>query len=80
MEKSSGGIPSQFVHDLVNKLAVIIGHCDLLRPHLKAGSQCTKRVDMINAIARDMADGLNEHQCQVAEAARRARDLKKHVA
>jgi len=30
------------VHDLVNKLAVIVGHCDLLNDHLKAGSQMCK--------------------------------------
>ena len=32
------------LRDLVNKLAVISGQCDLLSDHLKEGSQCAKRV------------------------------------
>jgi hypothetical protein len=32
------------LRDLVNKLAVIGGQCDLLSDHLKEGSQCAKRV------------------------------------
>ena len=34
-------------HDLVNKLTVITGHCDLRSEHLKAGSQSAKRVGLI---------------------------------
>ena len=55
------------VRDLVNKLAVISGHCDLLRDRLKAGSQCAKRVGAIQEIARGMAKGLNEYQGQLSE-------------
>jgi hypothetical protein len=55
------------VRDLVNKLAVISGHCDLLRDRLKAGSQCAKRVAAIQEIARGMAKGLNEYQGQLSE-------------
>jgi hypothetical protein len=32
-------ITRSFVHDLVNQLAVIVGHCDLLSDNLKQGSQ-----------------------------------------
>jgi hypothetical protein len=60
------------VRDLVNKLAVISGHCDLLRDRLKAGSQCAERVGAIQEIARGMATGLNEYQCQLSESARSA--------
>jgi hypothetical protein len=60
------------VRDLVNKLAVISGHCDLLRDRLKAGSQCAKRVGAIQEIARGMAKGLNEYQCQLSESERSA--------
>jgi hypothetical protein len=35
------------VRDPVNQLAVISGHCDLIRDRLKAGSQCAKRVGAI---------------------------------
>ena len=55
------------VRDLVNKLAVISGHCDLLTDRLKAGSECAKRVGAIQEIARGMAKGLNEYQGQLSE-------------
>jgi hypothetical protein len=57
------------VRDLVNKLAVISGHCDLLRDRLKAGSQCAERVGAIQEIAQGMAQGLNEYQYQLSESA-----------
>jgi hypothetical protein len=53
--------------DLVNELAVIVGHCDLLRKHLKVGSRSAKRVDTIQEIAREMARELNDYQCRLAE-------------
>jgi ATP/maltotriose-dependent transcriptional regulator MalT len=64
---------SPLTHDLVNKLAVIMGHCDLLAEHLKAGSPCAKRVDSIQEIARGMAKELNEYQCTLAQCARSAK-------
>jgi hypothetical protein len=66
------GIPALFLHDLVNKLAVIVGHCDLVSDHLKEGSQCAKRVSAVQDIAREMAKELNEYHGQVLEAARSA--------
>jgi hypothetical protein len=80
MEKTHGWMPPEFVHDLVNKLSVIIGHCDLLRDRLKAGLRCSRRVDVIHTTAQSMANDLNDHQCRVAEAARRARVRKQDVA
>jgi len=55
------------VRDLVNKLAVISGHCDLLTDRLKAGSECAKRVGAIQEIAQGMAKGLNEYQCRLSK-------------
>jgi hypothetical protein len=49
------------VRDLVNKLAVIVGHCDLLSEHLKEGSQSAKHVGAIQEIPREMARDLNEY-------------------
>jgi hypothetical protein len=37
-------VPALFVHDLINTLAVIVGHCDLVSDRLKEGSQRAKRV------------------------------------
>jgi len=72
MEKSNGGLPPQFVHDLVNELAVISSHCDLLKRHVGTGSQSSKRVDVIKAVAHHVARELHEHQCQLtAETSRR---------
>ena len=39
-----------FVHDLVNQLAVIVGHCYLLGDDLKKGSQSATRVVAIQEI------------------------------
>lgn len=69
MKKSiQARVPALFVHDLVNKLAVIVGHCDLVSDHLKEGSQCAKRVSAVQDIAREMAKELNEYHGQVLEA------------
>jgi hypothetical protein len=62
----------QLLRDLVNQLAVISGHCDLLSDHLKGGSQCAKRVSAVQEIVRNMAKELNEYQCQLLESARSA--------
>lgn len=74
------GIPALFLHDLVNKLAVIVGHCDLVSDHLKEGSQCAKRVSAVQDIAREMAKELNEYHGQLLEAARRAETKELDVA
>jgi hypothetical protein len=55
------------LRDLVNKLAVISGQCDLLSDHLKEGSQCAKRVIAIRGIARQMAKDLDEYHHKMLE-------------
>ena len=55
------------LRDLVNKLAVIGGQCDLLSDHLKEGSQCAKRVIAIRGIAREMAKDLDEYHHKMLE-------------
>jgi hypothetical protein len=48
MKKSiQARVPVLFVHDLVNKPAVIVGHCDLVSDHLKEGSQRARRVSAV---------------------------------
>jgi len=68
------------VRDLVNNLAVIVGHCDLLGDHLKTEPQSGKRVRAIQEIAQGMALQLNEFQCGVVESARSARVQKRGAA
>jgi hypothetical protein len=53
------------LRDLVNKLAVISGHCDLLGDRLRTGSQSAGRVGAIQELAREMAKELNEYQCRL---------------
>jgi hypothetical protein len=53
------------LRDLVNKLAVISGHCDLLGDRLRTGSQSARRVGAIQELAREMAKELNEYQCRL---------------
>jgi hypothetical protein len=55
------------LRDLVNKLAVISGQCDLLSDHLKEGSQCAKRVIAIRGIAREMAKDSDEYHHKMLE-------------
>jgi hypothetical protein len=38
-------------HDLINKMSVIIGNCDLLREKMDEGTEQSKRVSIIRAIA-----------------------------
>ncbi|MFZ0954583.1 MAG: hypothetical protein WAN17_20105 [Candidatus Sulfotelmatobacter sp.] len=72
MVKSSGGChgPCLLAHDLVNKLSVIIGNCDLLVKHVESGSECANRLDLIRNVARGMAKELNQHQCELSEVIR----------
>jgi len=67
------------LRDLVNKLSVISGHCDLLNDDLKAGSQCAKRVGAIQGI-REIAEELNEYQCRLLDSARSAEREKRGAA
>ena len=71
MEKSIDLRPEltlPILRDLVNKLAVISGHCDLLGDDLKQGSQCAKRISLIKNISRQMVKELNEYQCRLLAA------------
>jgi hypothetical protein len=83
MEKSADlgqELTLPMLRDLVNKLAVIVGHCDLLSDGLKKGSQCAKRVNAIQETAQGMAKELNEYQRRLSESAREAGTQKRDVA
>jgi hypothetical protein len=69
-----------FVHDLVNQLAVIVGHCDLLSDDLKQGSQSAKRVIAIQEIGRGMAQELNEYQYRLSKSVQSVGMQKRDVA
>ena len=69
-----------FVHDLVNQLAVIVGHCDLVSDDLKQGSQAANRLLAIREIGQGMAQELNEYQYRLSKSVRSVGTQKRDVA
>ena len=59
-------------HELVNKLSVIVGHCDLLTEHVSEDARLLKRLLTIREIAKSMAKDLNDHQCHLDAMAKAA--------
>jgi hypothetical protein len=56
-------------HDLVNQLAIIVGHCDLLlSEESKTVLPRASRLRLIRDAAQGMAKDLSEHQCQLTQA------------
>ena len=53
--------PAQSVtHDLINKMSVIIGNCDLLIEKMEEGTEQSKRVSTIRAIADEAVKELTK--------------------
>ncbi len=52
-------------HEMINRLSVIIGNCDLVGTKIPADSECSKRLAAIRESARIMAAELNRHQCEL---------------
>lgn len=54
-------------HDVINKLSIIIGHCDLLREQVEAAGKPNARivtsVETIRRVASGVVGGLREHGC-----------------
>jgi Na+/citrate or Na+/malate symporter len=67
MESKAGRYQSVFIvaHDLANKLAVIVGHCDLLREITEEGTDYAKRLALIRDTAEAAAKDLREHQQKI---------------
>jgi hypothetical protein len=59
-------------HELIEKLTVIIGNCDLLSTKAEPGSECATRLGLIHDAAKEIAKELGERQCQLLEAIRTA--------
>lgn len=57
-------------HRLVDRLSVIIGHCELGSEEVEPESECAKRLDLIQNVAAEMAKELSVHHCRVSEAVR----------
>ncbi len=67
-------------HKLIDKLAIIVGNCDLLSAQAQAGSECAKRLDLIRDVAKGIAKELQQDECQLLEAARSVGRQKHYVA
>jgi hypothetical protein len=52
-------------HELVNKLSVVVGYCDLLRDHVPDDSPGQVLLRKIREMAKTMAEELNAHQCSI---------------
>src|SRR6266567_2734445 len=54
--------------ELIDKLTVIVGNCDLLRDKMKTGSPESERLDLIRGMAKEIATELGGCQCRLLEA------------
>jgi hypothetical protein len=51
-------------HDLVNKLAAVISHCDLIELDANASSSTYQHSEKIKQLALQMGDMLQSRQCE----------------
>lgn len=59
-------------HDLISKLAAIVGRCDLLNTKTKQSDGSTKHIAAIRDIAECAIEELRKHQRQVEADSRKA--------
>jgi hypothetical protein len=67
MEKSNGMsiLPvCPLAHSLLDKLTVIVGHCELLAEAQSEDSESAKSLQLIRQAAQSMALELKDHQCE----------------
>lgn len=51
-----------FAHNLINRLAVIVGHCDLLKELLAEDPKHMNHVDLIKRNALSIAEDIKDYQ------------------
>jgi len=61
-----------FSHELINKLSVIVGHCDLLQDPGQSEEKRAQHLTRIRAAAVSMAETFQHQQCEVAVREQRA--------
>lgn len=58
--------PSCFLaHDLINRLSIVVGYCDLLGDEMLESIVRQKHLHYIRESAKAMAEDLKRHQCQI---------------
>jgi nitrogen-specific signal transduction histidine kinase len=69
MEKSSNE-PYQtdcpLAHDLINKLSIIVGNCDLLVERIPESSPLWNRMLLVRDLAKSVGEELGRLQCDLA--------------
>jgi hypothetical protein len=67
----SGAKPSKLecplAHDLLNKLSIVIGHCELLVEDTENDSRIKTRVLLLRDVAASMAQDLKQFQCELIQ-------------
>jgi hypothetical protein len=56
-------------HYFINKLTVIIGSCQILQEKAERSggfyTECTRRLSVIEEVAKGIVDELNDHECRL---------------
>jgi hypothetical protein len=55
-------------HDLIDKLSVIVGYCEMMKEEDRNGSKSNERLDRMHTMDLDMVEKLRNRQCKLAEA------------
>jgi hypothetical protein len=53
-------------HDLINKLSVIVGHCDLLVAGVPENSPLFARMLLVRDLAKSVGEEIGQLQCDLA--------------
>jgi len=53
------------LHELINQLSVIIGHCDIGMERSPLGSDSARRFKAIGETAHHVIRGMRDHQCEL---------------
>ena len=80
VQRRAISLTRSFVHDLIDQLAVIVGHCDLVSDDLRQGSQAANQVLAIREIGQGMVQELNEYQHRLSKSVRSVGTQKSDVA
>jgi len=63
-------------HDMLNKLSVIVGLCELVSAEAEPGTECAARLATIQDTAKSLAQEVIKSECQMSRVIR-SRDGKK---
>lgn len=63
------------LHEMLNRLSIIIGNCDLLIEKIATESECAKLLSVIHQNARAVADKLIAYQFEALAESKRSRPI-----